>query len=608
MDAPEIGIETGVEDLFAVLDHIVRRLERCVADTDKLKQLQVERMAASGDCPICFKRRVSLSRLSDRWSENDLSVKSTESDIDVMHAEDGSFVLISTCDAQPQESVRKVLAEIQNDLLKERLHRVTSDMQTHKNPSLRIKGPVAEKNSVDEPRRKVLEEIQDELLKEKLHHVTSDMQTHKNSSLRKKGPVVDEDSDDAQFAEQGRKMLADIQSSLTKEKLHHVTSDMQTHNNSSLRKKGPVIDEDSDDAQFAEQGRKMLAEIQSSLPKEKLHHVTSDMQTHNNSSLRKKGPVVDEDSDDAQFAEQGRKMLAEIQSSLPKEKLHHVTSDMQTHKNSSLRKKGPVVEKNSSEIEWTSESEPEETDRSLLEEIQNESVKERLHHVTSDMQTHKNSSLRIKGPVAEKNSVRIESTSEPEEEPVPVVRDMLAEIQNESLKEKLHHVTSDMQTHKNPSLRNNGPVIVKDTTADESTSKAAAEGPTLELFNGKWWTIENTHENKVTLDETSERQTVYMYNCNNTLLTVKGKVFSITLDSCKDCHLVFGDLVSTCTFVNCVNVNAHASGSIPLLSVENTEMARIYVKSGVAVYTKVFENVYFNMSLFLIDKPKLNEN
>ena len=281
---------------------------------------------------------------------------------------------------------------------------------------------------------------------------------------------------------------------------------------------------------------------------------------------------------------------------------------MQTHKNSSLRKKGPVVEKNSSEIEWTSESEPEETDRSLLEEIQNESVKERLHHVTSDMQTHKNSSLRIKGPVAEKNSVRIESTSEPEEEPVPVVRDMLAEIQNESLKEKLHHVTSDMQTHKNPSLRNNGPVIVKDTTADESTSKAAAEGPTLELFNGKWWTIENTHENKVTLDETSERQTVYMYNCNNTLLTVKGKVFSITLDSCKDCHLVFGDLVSTCTFVNCVNVNAHASGSIPLLSVENTEMARIYVKSGVAVYTKVFENVYFNMSLFLIDKPKLNEN
>ena len=47
-----------------------------------------------------------------------------------------------------------------------------------------------------------------------------------------------------------------------------------------------------------------------------------------------------------------------------------------------------------------------------------------------------------------------------------------------------------------------------------------------------------------------------LFQCTNSVLQVKGKLNSITLDNCKKCGVVFEDLISTCEFVNCQSVKA----------------------------------------------------
>lgn len=46
----------------------------------------------------------------------------------------------------------------------------------------------------------------------------------------------------------------------------------------------------------------------------------------------------------------------------------------------------------------------------------------------------------------------------------------------------------------------------------------------------------------------------YMFKCENSTLTVKGKVNGIVVDSCKKCSILFENLVSSIEFVNCQSV------------------------------------------------------
>lgn len=47
---------------------------------------------------------------------------------------------------------------------------------------------------------------------------------------------------------------------------------------------------------------------------------------------------------------------------------------------------------------------------------------------------------------------------------------------------------------------------------------------------------------------------VYMYGCQDSTLTVKGKVNSVFLDSCRKTSVLVDSLVSSIEFVNCQSV------------------------------------------------------
>ncbi|XP_039501747.1 adenylyl cyclase-associated protein 1 isoform X1 [Drosophila santomea] len=145
----------------------------------------------------------------------------------------------------------------------------------------------------------------------------------------------------------------------------------------------------------------------------------------------------------------------------------------------------------------------------------------------------------------------------------------------------LKKVTGDMQTHKNPSLRT-GPAPFK-SPAQSGGSKgvaapsAQAKAPVFER-DGKKWIIEYQKNNTGLLVENAEmNNVVYVFRCEGSTLTVKGKVNNIVFDSCKKCSLLFDSVVASVEFVNCQSVQMQVLGSVPTVSIDKTDGCQMYL-------------------------------
>lgn len=157
---------------------------------------------------------------------------------------------------------------------------------------------------------------------------------------------------------------------------------------------------------------------------------------------------------------------------------------------------------------------------------------------------------------------------------------LFAEInQGENITKALKKVTPDMQTHKNPHLRS-GPAPFKATagSATNYSGKPASEKPPVFQRDGKKWIIEYYKDNHGLLVEGTEmNNVVYMFNCTNCTLTVKGKINSIFLDSCRKSSVVFDTVVSSAEFVNCQSVQMQVLGNVPTISIDKTDGCQMYL-------------------------------
>ncbi|CAL8299143.1 unnamed protein product [Lota lota] len=146
----------------------------------------------------------------------------------------------------------------------------------------------------------------------------------------------------------------------------------------------------------------------------------------------------------------------------------------------------------------------------------------------------------------------------------------------------LKHVSDTEKTHKNPGLRSNAPVRTGPKPFSSSSSPAAAAAsrklpPVLEL-DGKKWKVENQEGAQgLVISDTELKQVVYTYKCNNSTLTVKGKINSITLDNCHKLGLVFDDVVGIVEVINCRDVKVQVMGKIPTISINKTDGCHVYL-------------------------------
>lgn len=154
--------------------------------------------------------------------------------------------------------------------------------------------------------------------------------------------------------------------------------------------------------------------------------------------------------------------------------------------------------------------------------------------------------------------------------------------QGEDITKSLKRVTADMQTHKNTTLRS-GPAPFK---APASTIKSVAkpvapvDKPPVFVRDGKKWLIEYQKSNpSLIVDQAEMNNVVYVFKCENSTITVKGKINSIFLDSCKKCSVLFDSVVSSIEFVNCQSVQMQVLGHVPTISIDKSDGCQMYLSN-----------------------------
>lgn len=164
---------------------------------------------------------------------------------------------------------------------------------------------------------------------------------------------------------------------------------------------------------------------------------------------------------------------------------------------------------------------------------------------------------------------------------------LFAEInQGEAITKNLKKVTSNMQTHKNPSLRT-GPAPFKAPVLDNAVPSKTVPPANLPIDkspvftkDGKKWLVEYHQGNKeLLIDNVEMNNFVYMFRCQDSTLTVKGKVNSIVMDSCRKSSVVFDSVVSSVEFVNCQSVQMQVLGKVPTIAIDKTDGCQMYLNS-----------------------------
>lgn len=157
---------------------------------------------------------------------------------------------------------------------------------------------------------------------------------------------------------------------------------------------------------------------------------------------------------------------------------------------------------------------------------------------------------------------------------------LFAEInKGQDITKSLKKVTDDMQTHKNPTLRQ-GPAPFKPTVQKSVTPVKPSQinKPPSFVRDGKKWLIEYQKGNQNLLVENAEmNNVVYLFRCENSTVTIKGKINSVVLDSCKKTSVVFDSVVSAMEFINCQSVQMQVMGKVPTISIDKTDGCQIYL-------------------------------
>jgi len=114
------------------------------------------------------------------------------------------------------------------------------------------------------------------------------------------------------------------------------------------------------------------------------------------------------------------------------------------------------------------------------------------------------------------------------------------------------------------------PVESSSKAAPASAPKPAAavtKPPKLELSGKKWLVEYQVKQQGLTIDA-SKDQTIYVYQCVDSVLVIKGKANAITLDGCKKTAVVFDSVVAGIELINCSSCKVQVTDSVHTVTVD----------------------------------------
>jgi adenylyl cyclase-associated protein len=128
---------------------------------------------------------------------------------------------------------------------------------------------------------------------------------------------------------------------------------------------------------------------------------------------------------------------------------------------------------------------------------------------------------------------------------------------------------------------------------------------------GTKWVIENhdketakaISENGVlTVDITESKQQVYIYNCEEVTIQVKGaKLKSLIVDSCTKVNVIFPTIISGCEIVNSKKIAVQSNGVCPVFTIDKTVGVTVYLSEDSVAVTSFTTSMSSEMNVSIPD-------
>lgn len=159
--------------------------------------------------------------------------------------------------------------------------------------------------------------------------------------------------------------------------------------------------------------------------------------------------------------------------------------------------------------------------------------------------------------------------------------------QGSSVTAGLKKVDKSQMTHKNPSLRSSSVVPDKKPAPSAkppalSRQQSKMKKPSRKELEGTKWIIENyENDSNIVINELELNHTVYVYNCKNCTIQLKGKFNALSLDSCAKTGVVVDTLVSAIDLVKSTSFALQVLDKCPTVICDVCDSGQIYLsKTG----------------------------
>jgi len=171
----------------------------------------------------------------------------------------------------------------------------------------------------------------------------------------------------------------------------------------------------------------------------------------------------------------------------------------------------------------------------------------------------------------------------------------------------LSKVTSDMKAK---NLKDKPVLVPKEKPAEQASPKKAAEEqvkqPSISEKQGTWFIEHYKNDQNVILKDADQKQAVYIFNCNGSVINIPTKVKSIQIDKCSKTTVVFDNVVSTVSVVNCKSVHVVCTSNCPTMAIDKTQGCQVILNEKSVVNPPIL--VTSNISEVNLMVPGKKEN
>lgn len=157
---------------------------------------------------------------------------------------------------------------------------------------------------------------------------------------------------------------------------------------------------------------------------------------------------------------------------------------------------------------------------------------------------------------------------------------VFAEInQGEDITKSLKKVDKSQQTHKNPELRATSAVPGKapPPRPKKPSTLKTKKPPRKELVGNKWFIENYEDQSDPIVIEGNKDESIFIGNCSNTLIQLKGKVNAVSLNESDSTSVVLDSCISGLELIKCVKFGVQVEHSLPQITIDKSDDGNVYL-------------------------------